>query len=66
MTRSSEASGQALVDGSWWNVRAETPLQPGQPVRIQGVDGLELLVEPVPPSEPPGAAPLGPDREEPP
>ena len=66
VTRSSGASGQALVEGSWWNVRAETPLQPGQSVRIQGVDGLDLLVEPVAPSEPPGAAPLGPDREEPP
>jgi membrane-bound serine protease (ClpP class) len=65
VARSSGASGQAMVEGSWWNVRGEAPLQPGQPVRIREVDGLDLLVEPVPPSERPGPAGPGPDREEP-
>ena len=67
VARSTGASGQAMVEGAWWNVRAEAPLRPGQPVRIRGVDGLDLLVEPVSPSdERPGPAGPGPDREEPP
>lgn len=64
--RSSGTSGQAMVEGVWWNVRAEAPLRPGQPVRVRAVDGLDLLVEPASPSnEPLGSIRAGPDREEP-
>lgn len=39
---------QALVEGAWWNVRAVTgELQPGR-ARIVDVEGLDLIVEPVP------------------
>ena len=41
--------GQVFIEGSWWTVRSEHPLHPGQTVRITAVDRLELLVEPVEP-----------------
>lgn len=46
---------QALLDGAWWNVRSPQPgLSVGDRVRITGFDGLDLLVEQVPPEpEPP-------------
>src|SRR2546421_533072 len=41
-----------MVDGEWasvrgelWRVRAETPLEAGDRVRVQAVDGLTLVVE---------------------
>lgn len=41
--------GQALVEGAWWNLRSEAePLEPGLPVRVVAVDGLELVVRPEP------------------
>lgn len=64
VARATGASGQAMVEGSWWNVRADTPLRPGQLVRVRGVNGLALLVEPVPASDRPGPPGPGPDREE--
>lgn len=40
--------GQALVEGAWWNVRPlNGELQPGR-ARIVDVEGLDLVVEPVP------------------
>jgi len=40
--------GQALLEGAWWNVRpVNGELQPGR-ARIVDVDGLDLVVEPVP------------------
>ncbi|NYF97328.1 NfeD family protein [Janibacter cremeus] len=46
--RSAEGShGQVFVEGSWWSVRSDVPLRPGQDVRITAVERLELLVEPL-------------------
>jgi membrane-bound serine protease (ClpP class) len=40
--------GQVLVEGAWWNVRpVNGELQPGR-ARIVDVEGLDLVVEPVP------------------
>ncbi|NMF90911.1 NfeD family protein [Aromatoleum petrolei] len=37
----------ALVQGESWRVRSAAPLAPGDRVRITGLDGLTLLVEPL-------------------
>lgn len=42
-----EGTGQIYIDGAWWQVSAATPLHEGQRVRVVGVDGLRLEVEPV-------------------
>lgn len=40
-------TAQILVDGTWWKARSEGgPLHEGQRVRVLGIEGLELLVEP--------------------
>lgn len=40
-------SGQVLVDGVWWRARTDgEPLREGQRVRVRGIEGLELIVEP--------------------
>ena len=38
--------GQAFVNGALWNTRAEAPLRLGEPIRVVGIDGLDLIVEP--------------------
>ena len=38
----------ALVNGERWSVRSTTHLQAGQRVRVRGIDGLTLQVEPMP------------------
>jgi membrane-bound serine protease (ClpP class) len=38
--------GQAFVNGALWNTRAEAPLRLGEPIRVIGIDGLDLIVEP--------------------
>jgi membrane-bound serine protease (ClpP class) len=38
--------GTIMFDGTWWDAVADTPVETGQPVRITGVDGLTLTVEP--------------------
>lgn len=43
--RADGQQAQALVDGAWWNVRADRPLAVGDEVRVTDVDGLELLGE---------------------
>jgi membrane-bound serine protease (ClpP class) len=40
--------GQILVHGELWVARADTPVTAGESVRVRGVEGLKLLVEPVP------------------
>ena len=41
-------SGSLFMDGAWWSVRSSTDdLEPGMLVRIVGIDGLELMVEPI-------------------
>ena len=42
----SGGEGWATVDGERWKVHAEAPLQPGQCVRVTGVDSLTLNVTP--------------------
>ena len=37
----------ARVHGERWKVRANVPLDPGQQVRVTGIDGLVLMVEPL-------------------
>jgi membrane-bound serine protease (ClpP class) len=44
-TRWSGTEGQVMVDGVFWNARAERPLDVGQAIRVVGRDGLNLLVE---------------------
>ncbi len=48
----------AFVGGAWWSVRSDGPLDPGSPVRVTGVDGLELVVERLP--DPSSGAAIGP------
>jgi membrane-bound serine protease (ClpP class) len=38
--------GTVRVEGEVWSARAAAPLQPGDPVRIVGVEGLTVVVEP--------------------
>jgi membrane-bound serine protease (ClpP class) len=41
-------TAQVKVQGSWWGARsARGPLSPGQRVRVVGMEGLELIVEPL-------------------
>jgi membrane-bound serine protease (ClpP class) len=41
-------SGRGFTEGAWWSVRSVgPPLQAGGHVRVVGMDGLVLLVEPV-------------------
>ena len=45
--------GQTFVEGAWWNVRSTAgELTEGGAVRVVGMDGLDLLVEPAPPASP--------------
>jgi membrane-bound serine protease (ClpP class) len=44
--------GQTFVEGAWWNIRSSgRELVEGDEVRVVGVDGLDLVVEP--PAHPP-------------
>ncbi|MEB3210918.1 MAG: NfeD family protein [Leptolyngbyaceae bacterium] len=40
--------GRVYMDGSWWPARCDRPLilLPGTPVRVVGMSGITLLVEP--------------------
>jgi membrane-bound serine protease (ClpP class) len=44
-------AGTVLVRGEYWSALASAPVGPAEPVRITGVDGLTLRVEPA--NEPP-------------
>jgi membrane-bound serine protease (ClpP class) len=46
-------SAQAMVEGAWWRLRSDTALEPGDHVQVTDVDGLDLVVEPRPPDDPP-------------
>jgi membrane-bound serine protease (ClpP class) len=46
-----EREGWARVHGENWKVRSKVPLKRGQKVRVTGMDGLVLDVEPVSPEE---------------
>jgi membrane protein implicated in regulation of membrane protease activity len=41
-------SGRIIVEGHDWAARAEVPVASGARVRIEGADGIVLLVAPVP------------------
>jgi membrane-bound serine protease (ClpP class) len=43
-----DGSANLRLEGAWWRARAtgDGPLVPGQEVRVVGLDGLDLLVEP--------------------
>jgi membrane-bound serine protease (ClpP class) len=41
------APGQVRVRGEIWRATSTVPLDPGRPVRVNGVDGLTLQVEPM-------------------
>jgi membrane-bound serine protease (ClpP class) len=43
-------SGTIVVQGEIWNAFSLTPIAAGEPIIVRGVDGLNLLVEPVPQS----------------
>lgn len=47
--------GHVFLLGERWNAVARQPLQPGQQVRVTGVDGLTLAVEPDPSNGEPNA-----------
>lgn len=42
-------SGRVYMDGSWWPARCDRSLLllPGTPVRVIGLSGITLLVEPL-------------------
>jgi membrane-bound serine protease (ClpP class) len=48
--------GMVRVQGALWRARTNraTPIAIGQKVRVIGVEGLVLQVEPVDPADPPG------------
>ncbi|CAH1745934.1 Putative membrane-bound ClpP-class protease associated with aq_911 [Thauera humireducens] len=45
------------VHGENWRARADRPLVPGTPVRVERMDGLVLHVSPTDPPHPPGSPP---------
>jgi membrane-bound serine protease (ClpP class) len=45
-SRIDAASGKVFVEGEYWNAVSETPIEPGRPVEIVGIDGLTLKVKP--------------------
>jgi membrane-bound serine protease (ClpP class) len=42
------AEGRVMVQGEYWWARSRTPVAEGQNVRVVGIDGLTLEVEPCP------------------
>jgi membrane-bound serine protease (ClpP class) len=45
-------TGVAYASGETWSARSRGPaINPGTPLRVVGVDGLELIVEPEPPGD---------------
>jgi membrane-bound serine protease (ClpP class) len=51
VARATGGHGQAMVEGAWWSLRSGEPLQVGDRVQVRDVEGLDLLVEPVPPDD---------------
>jgi membrane-bound serine protease (ClpP class) len=43
-----DADDWAFVHGERWHVRSSRPLAPGQKIRVRGIEGLTLDVEPLP------------------
>jgi membrane-bound serine protease (ClpP class) len=41
-------NGSVFLDGAWWSVRSSVgELEPGEQARVVGIEGLELIVEPI-------------------
>jgi membrane-bound serine protease (ClpP class) len=51
VARATGTSGQAMVEGAWWSLRSREPLHAGDRVYVRDVEGLDLLVEPLPSGE---------------
>ncbi|MGH2760763.1 MAG: NfeD family protein [Actinomycetota bacterium] len=43
--RAEGSTGQVLIEGAWWTVRSDEPLEVGAEVLVKDVQGLELMVE---------------------
>jgi membrane-bound serine protease (ClpP class) len=50
--RADGVKGSVFLDGAWWSVRSSEALQEGSTVSVTDVDGLELIVESIPMSQP--------------
>jgi membrane-bound serine protease (ClpP class) len=46
LTRIDANGGKVFVEGEYWNAVADSPVEPGEPVEIVGVEGLTLKVKP--------------------
>jgi membrane-bound serine protease (ClpP class) len=46
LTRIDSRAGKVFVEGEYWNAASDTPIEPGTPVQITGLDGLTLKVKP--------------------
>lgn len=47
VTHAGDGDAYALLHGESWRISAARPLAPGEQVRVLGMDGLTLRVEPV-------------------
>lgn len=61
VARASDGFAQAKVGGALWRLRSDRVIEAGDRVRVCGVDGLDLLVEPADPTDPTELS----DKEEP-
>ncbi len=39
--------GRVFIEGESWRAVSDTPVEPGQPVEVVGLDGLTLKVKPL-------------------
>jgi len=46
LARIDAGSGKVFVEGEYWNAVSESPIEPGHPVEIVGINGLTLKVKP--------------------
>ena len=46
LSRIDPAGGRVFIEGEIWNAVSETPVEPGQPVEVAGIEGLTLKVKP--------------------
>jgi membrane-bound serine protease (ClpP class) len=46
VARIDSSGGKLFVEGEYWNAVSDTPVEPGSPVEVVGVEGLTLKVKP--------------------
>ncbi len=46
VSRIDAENGKVFIEGEYWNARSDSPVEPGKPVEIVGIDGLTLRVRP--------------------